>query len=116
MKYYIHCITVANTFQKDYGYVMQYMKYELYHAMQLSKYIVTGCIIVIVASSNVYNGSKRVSQKTSSKSKEEDYAYGLLIHRSPTENYSARLFNYPIWWVRVLGLGCGQCIKGLGLG
>ena len=53
---------------------------------------------------------------------------GLRIHRSTTEQYSARFFNYLIWWVRVtvylglvfgvgLGFGLGlELVQGLGLG
>ncbi len=26
----------------------------------------------------------------------------MRVHRSTTEKYSARFFNYLIWWVRVL--------------
>ena len=31
-----------------------------------------------------------------------DVGRGTRIHRSTTEKYSARFFNYLIWWVRVL--------------
>ena len=30
-------------------------------------------------------------------------ASGSRIHRSTTEKYSARFFNYLIWWVRLRG-------------